>query len=120
MPHGCRSRALNRGVRSQEETVLLRQMVLHTFSDPAPWEELWAQLQTDVPGLLRAVSPLFRLTSPISFPGPDAPASYEARPKSDSQPCPPGIYWCLPLLTEGDFFQLKPPSSLNPLSICPR
>ena len=40
----------------------------------------------------------------------------KARPQSDSQPCPPSIYWCPPLHTEGDFFQFKPPSSLSPQS----
>ena len=57
----------------QEQTILLKQMVLHICSDQAPWEEFWAQL-----GLLLAGSQLFRLASPTcSFPGPYAAASYE-------------------------------------------
>ena len=117
MPHGCRSRVLNRGVRSKRQP-LNQTNGPDAFSDLAPWEELWAQLQTDVPGLLLAGSPLFRLTSPPPFQGLTLQPVMRPGP-SQTQPCPPGIYWCPPLLTEGDFFQLKPPSSLNPLSICP-
>lgn len=108
------------GVR-EEQTIVLKQIVLHTLSDQAPW----AQLGTAIPGLLLAGISTVSLGQPYlpaTFQGLTLQPVMQACPQSDSQPCPPSIYWCPPLHTEGGFFQLKPsPSSLNPQSpsICP-
>lgn len=115
MARDCRYRALNRGVRearanhcaqANSPTYTFRSGSLGSVGNRHSWTAT---------GSVSTVS-LGQPYLPATFQGLTLQPVMQACPQSDSQPCPPSIYWCPPLHTEGGFFQLKPPSSLNPQS----